>query len=155
MPASTSTVRGSRGADSGAGRTGRRVPALPDPYPYPDQKPYPTNFHTLHITRSLLMATPATTPENTTSDNGGADTAGVETIRTWLTERVAYFLDARPQDIAADDLLVEIGLDSVYALTLCGDVEDEFGILVEATLAWDHPTIDALTAHIHSELAAR
>ncbi|GHH11452.1 acyl carrier protein [Streptomyces rubradiris] len=101
------------------------------------------------------MATPATTPENTTSENGGAGTADVETIRTWLTERVAYFLDARPQDIAADDLLVEIGLDSVYALTLCGDVEDEFGILVEATLAWDHPTIDALTAHIHSELAAR
>ncbi|WP_326678074.1 acyl carrier protein [Streptomyces sp. NBC_01237] len=79
----------------------------------------------------------------------------VETIRTWLTERVAYFLDIAPQEIAPDDLLVEIGLDSVYALTLCGDVEDEYGILVEATLAWDHPTIDALTAHIHSELGAR
>ncbi|MFB9539894.1 MULTISPECIES: acyl carrier protein [Streptomyces] len=106
------------------------------------------------------MATPATTPgttgtETTGAEATGAASAGVETIRTWLTERVAYFLDVRPQDIAADDLLVEIGLDSVYALTLCGDVEDEFGILVEATLAWDHPTIDALTAHIHSELAAR
>ncbi|MEE1738096.1 acyl carrier protein [Streptomyces sp. BE147] len=81
--------------------------------------------------------------------------ATVETVRTWLTERVAYFLDIAPQDIARDDLLVEIGLDSVYALTLCGDVEDEYGILVEATLAWDHPTIDALTAHIHSQLGAR
>jgi acyl carrier protein len=111
------------------------------------------------------MATPATTPGTTGTDTTGAETAGaspagatstgVEAIRTWLTERVAYFLDVRPQDIAADDLLVEIGLDSVYALTLCGDVEEEFGILVEATLAWDHPTIDALTAHIHSELAAR
>ncbi|MBB5812803.1 acyl carrier protein [Streptomyces collinus] len=112
------------------------------------------------------MATPATTPGTTGTETTGAETtgaasaaiaasAGAEAIRTWLTERVAYFLDVRPQDIAADDLLVEIGLDSVYALTLCGDVEDEFGILVEATLAWDHPTIDALTAHIHSELAAR
>ncbi|MEU2751832.1 acyl carrier protein [Streptomyces collinus] len=106
------------------------------------------------------MATPATTPgttgtETTGAASAGAASAGAEAIRTWLTERVAYFLDVRPQDIAADDLLVEIGLDSVYALTLCGDVEDEFGILVEATLAWDHPTIDALTAHIHSELAAR
>ncbi|MGW0563338.1 acyl carrier protein [Streptomyces sp. NPDC003016] len=81
--------------------------------------------------------------------------ATAETVRTWLTERVAYFLDITPQEIAPDDLLVEIGLDSVYALTLCGDVEDEYGILVEATLAWDHPTIDALTAHIHSELGAR
>ncbi|MFD5234698.1 acyl carrier protein [Streptomyces qaidamensis] len=101
------------------------------------------------------MATPATTPGTTGTETTGAASAGAETIRTWLTERVAYFLDVRPQDIAADDLLVEIGLDSVYALTLCGDVEEEFGILVEATLAWDHPTIDALTAHIHSELAAR
>ncbi|MFE9115542.1 acyl carrier protein [Streptomyces collinus] len=112
------------------------------------------------------MATPATTPGTTGTETTGAETtgaasaaiaasAGAEAIRIWLTERVAYFLDVRPQDIAADDLLVEIGLDSVYALTLCGDVEDEFGILVEATLAWDHPTIDALTAHIHSELAAR
>ncbi|MEB3963720.1 acyl carrier protein [Streptomyces kunmingensis] len=97
-----------------------------------------------------------TTPvETTPADTTAVDTTAVETIRTWLTERVAYFLDTEPAEIAADDLLVEIGLDSVYALTLCGDVEDEFGILVEATLAWDHPTIDALTAHIHSELAAR
>ncbi|GAA2944671.1 hypothetical protein GCM10011428_74440 [Streptomyces violaceus] len=160
MPVSTSTVRGSRAPDRAPGGPHGPGPSHPGPYPYPDQKPYPTDFHTLHITRSLLMATPATTPgttgtETTGAEATGAASAGVETIRTWLTERVAYFLDVRPQDIAADDLLVEIGLDSVYALTLCGDVEDEFGILVEATLAWDHPTIDALTAHIHSELAAR
>ncbi|GHC74569.1 hypothetical protein GCM10010309_45600 [Streptomyces violaceochromogenes] len=161
MPVSTSTVRGSRAPDQAPGRAHRPGPDHPGPYPYPDQKPYPTNFHTLHITRSLLMATPATTPGTTGTETTGAASAaiaasaGAEAIRTWLTERVAYFLDVRPQDIAADDLLVEIGLDSVYALTLCGDVEDEFGILVEATLAWDHPTIDALTAHIHSELAAR
>ncbi|MGX1756534.1 acyl carrier protein [Streptomyces lydicus] len=90
-----------------------------------------------------------------TSATVATGTATAESIRTWLTERVAYFLDVKPHDIASDDLLVEIGLDSVYALTLCGDVEDEYGILVEATLAWDHPTIDAITAHIQSELAVR
>ncbi|MEI7030385.1 MULTISPECIES: acyl carrier protein [Streptomyces] len=76
-----------------------------------------------------------------------------EEVREWLTERVAYFLDVTPQDIASDALLVEIGLDSVYALTLCGDVEEQFGIVVEATLAWDHPTVDALTTHIHAQIA--
>lgn len=141
MRASTSAVRRWRAPD---------ITAYPNPYPYPDQKPLPTNFHTLHISRSLLMS------DLTTDFSAGLSTGStVETIRTWLTERVAYFLDIAPQEIAPDDLLVEIGLDSVYALTLCGDVEDEYGILVEATLAWDHPTIDALTAHIHSELGAR
>jgi acyl carrier protein len=75
-----------------------------------------------------------------------------EDVREWLTERIAYFLGTAPQDIAPDAHLVEIGLDSVYALTLCGDVEEQFGIVVEATLAWDHPTVDALTTHIHAQI---
>lgn len=145
MRASTSAVRRWRAPD---------ITAYPNPYPYPDQKPLPTNFHTLHISRSLLMSD-LTTDFSAGLGTGLSTGSTVETIRTWLTERVAYFLDIAPQEIAPDDLLVEIGLDSVYALTLCGDVEDEYGILVEATLAWDHPTIDALTAHIHSELGAR
>lgn len=81
-------------------------------------------------------------------------TATTESISAWLTERIAYFLDINAAEVARDAKLVEIGLDSVYALTLCGDVEEEYDLIVEATLAWDHPTIDALTAYIHSELDA-
>lgn len=91
------------------------------------------------------------TDQATTTATTAAQTP--EEVRAWLTERVAYFLDVTPQDIASDVLLVEIGLDSVYALTLCGDVEERFGIVVEATLAWDHPTVDALTDHIHAQIA--
>ena len=40
--------------------------------------------------------------------------------------------------------LAEYGLDSVAALSLCGDIEEEFGLIVEPTVAWDHPTVQAL-----------
>ncbi|MEU1513054.1 acyl carrier protein [Streptomyces sp. NPDC005811] len=78
---------------------------------------------------------------------------GPQEIRTWLVERIAYYLDRPADEIDPSGPLVEIGLDSVYALTLCGDVEDEFGILVEPTMAWDHPTVDALTAHLAEQVA--
>ncbi|MGW5263735.1 acyl carrier protein [Microbispora sp. NPDC004025] len=40
------------------------------------------------------------------------------------------------------------GLDSIHALSLCVDVEEAVGLLVEPTLAWDHPTIDDIAAHL-------
>ncbi|MGH1554865.1 acyl carrier protein [Streptomyces sp. L7] len=44
--------------------------------------------------------------------------------------------------------LAEYGMDSVCALSLCGDIEDDFGITVEPSLAWDHPTVAELAAHL-------
>ncbi|MGW6980813.1 acyl carrier protein [Streptomyces sp. NPDC054932] len=84
-----------------------------------------------------------------------ATTTGPQEIQDWLVERVAFYLERPADEIDTAGRLVEIGLDSVYALTLCGDVEDRFGLLVEPTLAWDHPTVDALTAHLAEELAKR
>jgi acyl carrier protein len=80
-------------------------------------------------------------------------TAELQSIRNWLVERVAYYLERPAEEIGTADHLVEIGLDSVYALTLCGDVEDRFGLTVAPTMAWDHPTIDAITEFLSAELA--
>ncbi|MFE9564789.1 acyl carrier protein [Streptomyces sp. NPDC006487] len=83
------------------------------------------------------------------------EAADTTEIRDWLVERVAFYLESRPQDVDTATALIELGLDSVYALTLCGDVEDRFGLVVEPTMAWDHPTVDALTAHLAQELSGR
>lgn len=69
-------------------------------------------------------------------------------IAAWLTERIAYFLEKQPSDIDPEVELVELGLDSVYALTLCGDIEERFGLAVEPTLPWDYPTVHALAGHL-------
>lgn len=68
----------------------------------------------------------------------------VDAVRSWLTERVAHYLERAPDRLDPDAKLVGYGLDSVYALTLCGDIEDEYGLEVDPTLAWDYPTLNAI-----------
>ena len=41
--------------------------------------------------------------------------------------------------------LAEYGLDSMYGLMLCGDIEDHLEMRVVPTVAWDYSTVDALT----------
>lgn len=79
----------------------------------------------------------------------------VEEVRDWMIGRVAFYLERTPEDIDPDAELVELGLDSVYALTLSGDVEERFGLLVDSTLPWDYPTINALVGYVVGELNAR
>ncbi|MFF4387872.1 MULTISPECIES: acyl carrier protein [unclassified Streptomyces] len=78
-----------------------------------------------------------------------------EDIRAWLTNRVAFYLEVPADSILPDAKFVEMGLDSVYAMTMCGDIEDRFELEVEPTIAWDHPTVAALTAHLHDVLGRR
>lgn len=71
-------------------------------------------------------------------------TAGSRDVLTWLTERVATYLRRSPQDIDTSVPLADYGLDSLTALAITADIEDEFEVAVDDALTWDHPTIDAL-----------
>ncbi|WP_030692727.1 acyl carrier protein [Streptomyces globisporus] len=66
----------------------------------------------------------------------------------WLLDRVAAYLHRGAETIEPAVPLAEYGMDSVMAMSLCGDLEDELGIEVEPTLLWDHPTIDRLRSHL-------
>ncbi|MEO6089055.1 MAG: acyl carrier protein [Umezawaea sp.] len=69
-------------------------------------------------------------------------------LRSWLITRVGAYLDRAPADIDTTLPLAEYGLDSLTAVALCADLEDEYGIEADPVLAWDHPSIDALTAAV-------
>jgi acyl carrier protein len=75
------------------------------------------------------------------------------TVTAWLTGRIAEYREIPASDVDPELPLAELGLDSVYVLSLCGDIEDRFGLEVEPTIAWDYPTVDALAAHLCAELA--
>jgi acyl carrier protein len=81
-----------------------------------------------------------------------ADAALIAGLRTWLTHRVAYYVERESGDIDADAPVASYGLDSVYAFALCGDIEDEFKLRIEPTLVWDYATVAALAAKLASEL---
>ncbi|QKJ20295.1 acyl carrier protein [Microbacterium hominis] len=74
-------------------------------------------------------------------------------VEEWLTGRVLAYGKVAADSFTVDTPLTELGLDSVYALTLCGDIEDEFELEVDPTIVWDYPTIRELAEGI-SQLAA-
>lgn len=73
-------------------------------------------------------------------------------LREWLAARVADYLERPADQIRPDATFAECGLDSMYALMLCGDVEDHFGLPMEPKVAWDHRTIDALAGYLADQL---
>ncbi|MEU9786217.1 acyl carrier protein [Streptomyces phaeochromogenes] len=75
-----------------------------------------------------------------------------QTLTTWITTRVAEYLRRPPSEIDPTTPLAEYGLDSVAALSLCGDVEDHYEVTIDPTAAWDYPTVRALAGHLLTEL---
>ncbi|MFB9235103.1 acyl carrier protein [Plantactinospora siamensis] len=75
-----------------------------------------------------------------------------EDIQQWLTERVAHYLDRAIADIEPDVPLAEYGVDSVYVASVFGEAEERYGVRLEPATAWDHPTVEALSKHLHSLL---
>jgi acyl carrier protein len=69
-------------------------------------------------------------------------------IEAWLQEAVAKALEKPVASIARDIPLSEMGVDSVEAVALTGDLEDWSGLEVDPTLIFDYPTIAALAAHL-------
>ena len=69
------------------------------------------------------------------------DEVSPESIELWLTNLVARHIERSPMEIDRDVPLSEYGLDSVYVLALCADIEDHWSVSVEPTLMWDYPTI--------------
>ncbi|NMO53351.1 acyl carrier protein [Actinoplanes sp. TBRC 11911] len=74
-------------------------------------------------------------------------------LRTYVTERVAYYLERDAATIETDMSLPDHGLDSVLALALCGDIEDHLGVRLDPTAVWDYPTIDALLTYLSGAVA--
>ncbi|MEV6398583.1 acyl carrier protein [Streptomyces sp. NPDC051907] len=74
-------------------------------------------------------------------------------FRTWLITRLSEYLQRPADEIGPRTPFAEYGLDSVAALSLYGDIEEEFGLFLEPTVAWDHPTADDLARHLADEFA--
>jgi acyl carrier protein len=72
--------------------------------------------------------------------------------RGWLLDRLALYLNRPADSIDPSVPLAEFGMDSVAALSLCGDLEDQFGLYVEPTLLWDHPTVESLVGYMAVEI---
>ncbi|WP_063049915.1 acyl carrier protein [Nocardia arthritidis] len=73
------------------------------------------------------------------------------TIQDWLVERVADYTERAPHEVDPVVPLAELGLDSVSAVSLCGEIEDRWSLEVDPVLVFEYPTIADIAAYIDAE----
>ncbi|MDR3659939.1 MAG: type I polyketide synthase, partial [Mycobacterium sp.] len=73
-----------------------------------------------------------------------ANGMSVPEVREWLRNWVANATGQSPDKIDESAPMIELGLASRDAVAMASDIEDYTGVTVTATMAFRHPTIEAL-----------
>lgn len=76
-------------------------------------------------------------------------------IRETMVRLLAKQMHLSPAQVQTDRPFTEYGLDSIAALTISGELEDQYGIELPPTLLWDYPTVDALASYLADGLGGR
>ena len=72
-------------------------------------------------------------------------------VADWIVDRVGELLKVDPKTIAYDAAFADLGLSSVQAVELSGELEQWSRLKLPPTLAYDCPTIDAAAAFVAGE----
>lgn len=80
---------------------------------------------------------------------------GEEEVQAWVVDWLSKHTRASRDEIDAQTTFVDIGLDSVSAVELSFALLTWLGFEVDSTVAWQYPTIGALSRFLAQEKAAR
>jgi acyl carrier protein len=69
-------------------------------------------------------------------------------LQAWIVEFLSELLGLPPGQIDPAQPFDVYGLDSSGAVGMSGDLEDLLGVGFDAALVYDHPTVEALVAHL-------
>ena len=69
-------------------------------------------------------------------------------ILRWLTARLAASLEVSATALDPMVPLAEMGVDSVHAVSLVGEIEAHFDIDVDPTMIFDYPTLSHIAEYI-------
>lgn len=72
----------------------------------------------------------------------------VGVLEDFLIQRLAAARKRTPADIDPQRPFNELGIDSLDAITLIGEVEERFGWTIDPGELFDHPTPRALAIHL-------
>lgn len=75
-------------------------------------------------------------------------------VLNWLTLKFADWLEVSPVDLDPQKPISSYGLDSISAVTLSVQLEEELGIELETAVLWERPTLESLAEHIAEILIA-
>lgn len=91
--------------------------------------------------------------QNSSTSNTEAKTGNSpsEILQNWIAEKLAEQLSIEKSTIEYTAPLTRYGLDSIDAVTLVGELEDELELEFPSTLFWDYPTIEKSAQYLVSE----
>ncbi|GAA1302396.1 acyl carrier protein [Saccharothrix xinjiangensis] len=89
----------------------------------------------------------------TTGARRPSDATSAEQLLDRLTAVVSPHVKVPPTGLDPAVPLAEYGLDSVTAIALAAEVEDELGVVLADDALWEHPTLDELAALLERELS--
>ena len=75
------------------------------------------------------------------------------TVQDWLIDRVADYTERAQHQVDPTIPLAELGMDSVSAVALCGEIEDRWMLDIDPTLVFEYPTIAAIATYLTAEIA--
>ena len=77
-----------------------------------------------------------------------------DNLYDWLVNWLVSYLHVSKESINDHCAFSDLGVDSVGAVTLAGDLEAGLNCDLEDTLLWDYPTIKDLVNYLEENLAA-
>lgn len=75
-------------------------------------------------------------------------------VLTWLTLKFADWLELPVEELESQRPISSYGLDSISAVTLTVQLEEELGVELETALLWKRPTLQSLAEHLTERLNA-
>ena len=88
-----------------------------------------------------------------TTDSQTTDSS-TRTTTEWLVDRIRFYDQVDASTVTADAPLAELGLDSIYVMTLCGDIEDSFGIDIDPPFFEGFRTLEEAGAALDERIAS-
>lgn len=75
-----------------------------------------------------------------------------DAVLDWMLAEIADMTAIDAEDLAQDAVFTELGLSSVMTVEFSEAVKDWTGLDLPPTVAYDHPTIELLSAYVAEEL---
>jgi acyl carrier protein len=73
-------------------------------------------------------------------------------VLNWLTLKFADWLEIAPDELDSQQPIASYGLDSISAVTLSVQLEEELGVELDTAVLWDRPTLASLAEHLSEKL---
>lgn len=78
----------------------------------------------------------------------------LHTVLAFLRPHIARFTRQEPDSIDENAVLIDLGLQSIDAVLLCGEVEDHFRIELDPATIFEHDTLLSFATEVTRRLGA-